>query len=71
MIQSSATGSSLMKPGDTGEVMADRTAWRTCAGNGWFSAFGKKRGKGTKADPPVHEDLIKRSFTVKAPNRLR
>ncbi len=31
--------------GDAGESMADRTAWRICRDNGWWSAFGKKRGK--------------------------
>ena len=38
--------------------MAERTAWRICADNGWWSAFGKKRGKnGKKPGPPVHDDL--------------
>ena len=51
---------------DAGEVMADRTAWRICSDNGWFSRFGKKRkrGKGKKAGPPVHDDLVKRDFTA-------
>ena len=30
---------------DAGESMASRTAWRICSSNGWWSAFGKKRGK--------------------------
>jgi putative transposase len=34
---------------DAGVSMADRTAWRICRDNGWWSAFGKKaRGKGRK-----------------------
>ena len=35
---------------EAGQPMADRTAWRICSGNGWWSAFGKKkrRGKGRK-----------------------
>ncbi len=41
-----------------GEVMADRTAWRIASANGWWSAFGKKRGRsGKKPGPPVHDDL--------------
>ena len=26
---------------EAGQVMADRTAWRLCRDNGWWSAFGK------------------------------
>jgi putative transposase len=58
-----------------GEPMAARTAWRICSDNGWWSAFGKKRGKngkrpGQKAGPPVHDDLVKRDFTADKPNQL-
>ncbi|WP_412747766.1 IS3 family transposase [Krasilnikovia sp. M28-CT-15] len=54
-----------------GQPMADRTAWRICSGNGWWSAFGKKqRGKGRKVGPPVHDDLVRRDFTAQGPNRL-
>ncbi|HJR88665.1 MAG TPA: IS3 family transposase [Aeromicrobium sp.] len=43
---------------DAGEPMAARTAWRICSTNGWWSAFGKKRGKnGKRPGPPVHDDL--------------
>jgi putative transposase len=57
---------------DAGEAMADRTAWRICSDNGWWSAFGKKkaRGKAKKPGPPVHDDLVKRNFTADAPNEL-
>jgi putative transposase len=56
---------------DNGVVMAERTAWRICSDNGWFSRFGKKkRGKGTKTGPPVHDDLVRRVFTANAPNTL-
>ncbi|EFK98054.1 integrase catalytic subunit [Streptomyces sp. SPB78] len=55
-----------------GESMAERTAWRICRDNGWWSAFGKRRGRGknTKAGPPVHDDLVRRDFTGAGPNRL-
>jgi transposase InsO family protein len=56
---------------DAGQPMADRTAWRICSGMGWWSAFGKKRGKnGKRPGPPVHDDLVRRAFTATAPNRL-
>ncbi|MBY8851663.1 IS3 family transposase, partial [Saccharothrix sp. MB29] len=54
-----------------GRPMADRTAWRICSSQGWWSAFGKKRGRnGKKTGPPVHDDLVRRDFTATAPNRL-
>lgn len=34
------------------------------------SVFGKKRGRGGKAGPPVHDDLVCRDFTASGPNRL-
>ncbi|GAA3688721.1 hypothetical protein GCM10022267_89340 [Lentzea roselyniae] len=56
---------------DAGMSIADRTAWRICSSMGWWSAFGKKRGRnGKKAGPPVHDDLVRRHFTATAPNRL-
>ncbi|WP_223837483.1 IS3 family transposase [Streptomyces venezuelae] len=54
----------------TGAAMADRTAWRICRDNRWWSVFGKKRGRGRKAGPPVHDDLVRRDFTAAGPNRL-
>ncbi len=55
-----------------GEAMAERTAWRICRDNGWWSAFGKRRGHGknTKAGPPVHDDRVRRNFAANGPNRL-
>ncbi|MFH8632189.1 IS3 family transposase [Streptomyces lydicus] len=53
-----------------GARMADRTAWRICRDNRWWSAFGKQRGRGKKAGPPVHDDLVSRDFTATGPNRL-
>lgn len=53
-----------------GAGMADRTAWRICRDNHWWSVFGKKRGRGKKAGPPVHDDLVRRNFTADQPNRL-
>ncbi|MET7485944.1 IS3 family transposase [Streptomyces sp. NPDC005538] len=53
-----------------GARMADRTAWRICRDNRWWSVFGKKRGRGRKAGPPVHDDLVRRDFTATCANRL-
>ncbi|MEU8079251.1 IS3 family transposase [Catellatospora citrea] len=54
-----------------GLPMADRTAWKICSGRGWWSAFAKRRrGKGGKVGPPVHDDLVRRDFTAAGPNRL-
>ena len=43
----------VAEAGDAGQPMAERTAWRICSHNGWWSAFGKrKRGKNGKVGPP-------------------
>lgn len=56
---------------DAGEPMAQRTAWRMCTDNRWWSAFGKrKRGENGKVGPPVHDDLVERDFTADALNQL-
>src|SRR5690554_2195290 len=57
--------------GRAGLVACDRTVWRICSGNGWWSVFGKKRSRnGKKAGPPAHDDLVLRQFRADAPNRL-
>lgn len=54
-----------------GLVACDRTVWRICRDNQWWSVFGKKRSKnGKKAGPPAHEDLVLRQFRADEPNRL-
>ena len=64
---------------DAGRSMAARTAWRICSDNGWWSAFGKKRGKGKKPGPPVQDDLcavtddkgrIRHEFKAESANEL-
>jgi len=56
---------------DAGQVMAERTAWRICADNGWWSVFGKKKTR-KKGQPgaPAHDDLVLRQFRAEGPNRL-
>jgi putative transposase len=58
---------------DAGQLMAERTPWRICAENRWWSVFGKrkrKRGKNGKIGPPAHDDSVGRDFTADAPNQL-
>ena len=65
---------------DAGEAMCERTAWRICSTNGWWSAFGKpKKGKGGRPGPPVHDDLCavvdkhgvtRHAFSAEEPNQL-
>lgn len=57
---------------DAGVAMANRTAWRICSDNGWWSAFGKKTARSSrkKPGPPVHDDLVRRVFSAQAPNQL-
>ena len=53
----------------TGHERCDRTVWRICAANRWWSVFGKKRGaNGKKPGPPAHDDL-ERQFTAERPNQ--
>ncbi|MDN6245745.1 MAG: IS3 family transposase [Corynebacterium casei] len=56
---------------EAGEEMCERTAWRICRDNQWWSVFGKKRGKnGKRPGPPVHDDLVKRDFSADDVNEL-
>ena len=56
---------------EAGHDRCDRTMWRVCADNGWWSVFGKKRSKNSKKPgPPAHDDLVQRTFTATEPNRL-
>ena len=54
-----------------GHQRCDRTVWRICADNRWWSVFGKKRGaNGKRPGPPAHDDLVERNFTADARNQL-
>lgn len=51
--------------------MCERTAWRICRDNQWWSVFGKKRAKnGKRPGPPVHDDLVQRDFSADDVNEL-
>ena len=54
-----------------GHRVAERTVWRICRDNGWFSVFGKKkRGKQARPGVAAHDDLVRRDFTAPGPNRV-
>jgi len=57
---------------DAGQPMVDRTAWRICSSNGWWSVFGKKKpyGKARKPGVPAHDDHVGRDFNAAGPNQL-
>jgi transposase InsO family protein len=56
---------------DAGESMSERTAWKICSQNRWWSAFGQKKARSNKKPgPPVHDDLVQRNFTAEAPNEV-
>jgi len=52
--------------------MVDRTAWRICSDNGWWSVFGKKKpyGKARRPGVPAHDDHVGRVFAAAAANTL-
>ena len=51
--------------------MATRTAWRLCNAQGVASVISRKRrGKGTRPGPPVHDDRVRRNFHAEAPNQV-
>jgi len=53
---------------EAGHDGCDRTIWRVCADNGWWSVFAELRAKnGKKPDPPAHDDLVRRDFTPPRP----
>ena len=54
-----------------GQPMSDRTAWRICRENAWWSVIARKRSKNAKRPgPPVHDDLVQRVFSAERPNEL-
>jgi transposase InsO family protein len=43
---------------------------RLCSQQRIWSVFAKKRGLNRKAGPPVHDDLVERSFTAGVPDAV-
>lgn len=50
--------------------VSERRVWRLCSQAGLFSFHAKKRGKGRRPGPPVHDDLVRRKFVAAGPNQL-
>jgi transposase InsO family protein len=56
---------------DAGFGACERTVWRICSTNGWWSVFGKKRrSKAGRPGTASHDDLVERRFTAAGPNQL-
>jgi transposase InsO family protein len=56
---------------DGGFTVSERTVWKRCSENGWWSVFGKRRArKRAKPGTPAHDDLVRREFSADAPNQL-
>ncbi len=54
-----------------GHEVCDRTVWRICRDNQWWSVFGKPKNLKTgKPGVPAHDDLVRRVFTADRPNEL-
>lgn len=54
-----------------GHEVSERTVWKICSANGWWSVFGKKRrGKKAKVGAPAHDDLVRRQFRADGPNKV-
>jgi putative transposase len=54
-----------------GHAVCDRTVWKHCAANGWWSSFAKPRPRNKRTPgTPAHDDLVRRNFTADAPDRL-
>ncbi len=56
---------------EIGFDVCERTVWKVCRDNGWWSVFGKPKGrKHPKPGTASHDDLVRRNFTADAPNRV-
>lgn len=53
-----------------GHEVGERRVWRLCSQQRLFSSHSKKRGKGTRPGPPVHDDRVQRDFSATRPNQL-
>jgi len=49
-------------------TVGERRVWRLCSQAQLWSVFAKRRGLARKAGPPVHDDLVDRTFSAPATN---
>jgi transposase InsO family protein len=55
---------------ERGLAAGENRVARLCSQQRIWSVFAKKRGLNRKAGPPVHDDLVDRQFTARAPNAV-
>jgi len=55
---------------DQGFMTSENRVQRLCSLQGIWSLHAKKRGRGRRPGPPVHDDLVNRDFSADAPNEL-
>jgi len=64
---------------DVGIIASENRVWRLCSTAGLFASHHRRRGKGGKPGPPVHDDLlgvvdehgrVTHEFTAAAPNEV-
>ena len=53
-----------------GITASENRVHRLCREHRISSVIARRRGKGLKVGPPVHDDLVRRVFRAEAPNRL-
>lgn len=53
-----------------GWQLSERRVWRLCSQANLFSFHSRKRGKGRRPGPPVHDDHVNRDFAAAGPNQL-
>jgi putative transposase len=53
---------------DAGHACGENRVQRLCSERGLFSTHSRKRGRGRKPGPPVHDDLVRRDFSASRPN---
>jgi len=53
-----------------GLAASENRVQRLCSAHGILSVLARKRGRGGKPGPAVHDDLVRREFTAAAPNVL-
>jgi putative transposase len=53
-----------------GITAGERRVWRLCSQQELWSVHAKRRGLARKAGPPVHDDLVDRTFTAPATNMV-
>lgn len=51
-----------------GIVISQRRVWWLCSKGGIFSVISRRKRRGRKAGPPVHDDLLQRHFHGDTPN---